>query len=62
MGFKTRLKKGLNKMNEYNLKLSPYKVKLLIFILNKELENLDNINRKSELTELRNHLIALIQN
>ena len=45
MGFKTRLKKGLNKMNEYNLKLSPYKVKLLIFILNKELENLDNINR-----------------
>ncbi len=62
MGFKTRLKKGLNKMNEYNLKLSPYKVKLLIFILNKELENLDNINRKSELTELRNYLIALIQN
>ncbi len=49
-------------MNEYNLKLSPYKVKLLIFILNKELENLDNINRKSELTELRNYLIALIQN
>ena len=62
MGFKTRLKKGLNKMNEYNLKLSPYKVKLLIFILNKELENSDNINRKSELTELRNYLIALIQN
>ena len=62
MGFKTRLKKGLNKMNEYDLKLSPYKVKLLIFILNKELENLDNINRKSELTELRNYLIALIQN
>jgi len=49
-------------MNYINLKLSQYKVKLLIFILNKELENSNNINRKSELTELRNYLIALIQN
>ena len=29
-------------MNYINLKLSQYKVKLLIFILNKELENSNN--------------------
>ena len=49
-------------MNDLNLKLNEYKAKLLIFLLNKEIENSDNINRKSELIEIKNTLIVLIQN
>jgi len=63
--------KGLNKMNDLNLKLNEYKAKLLFYALNKEITNLENselmqleINKNEliNLIELRNTIATLIQN
>ena len=47
---------------KYALELSQYKIKLLIYIIDKELKKSENQNRTLELIQLKDYLIGIIKN